>query len=134
MVLSIQMGLSDFHEIQHFKKRAFLAAFSRCGSISKAAKRAKVDRGSHYHWMETDPEYPDIFQRAREQGLDAVEDMLHEEAIEARNITAAIFLLKGGRPEKYSDRWKGELTGKDGSPLFTQQNLEAWLRGAPHSD
>ena len=36
------IGSADFPKISHIKKRAFLAAFSRCGSLSQAAKRAGV--------------------------------------------------------------------------------------------
>jgi len=35
-------------QVLHLKKRAFLAAFSGCGSICQAPKRAKVDRRTYY--------------------------------------------------------------------------------------
>jgi len=34
-----------------YEKRAFLAASSRCGSLSEASKLAKVDRRTHYNWL-----------------------------------------------------------------------------------
>jgi hypothetical protein len=89
----------DFPKISHLKKRAFLAAFSRCGSLSSAAKRARIDRRTHYNWL-ADPVYQQAFQQAIREAGDALEDKLNELA----NVTAAIFLLKGLRPEKYKDR------------------------------
>jgi len=53
--LNRMIGSADFPKISHLKKCAFLAAFSRCGSLSKAAKRAKVDRRTHYNWLKNDP-------------------------------------------------------------------------------
>ena len=44
--------------VLHPKKRAFLAAFSRCGSISQSAKRAKVDRRTPYNWLREDVKAP----------------------------------------------------------------------------
>lgn len=99
-------------KVLHINKRAFLAAFSRCGSISQAAKRAKVDRRTHYNWLRQDPGYREAFQHATIEAGDALEDKLSEMA-HAGNVTAAIFLLKGIRPEKYKDRRPIELDLKD---------------------
>jgi hypothetical protein len=46
-----------------FQFGAFLAAFSRCGSLSKAAKRAKVDRRTHYNWLKDDSWYLQAFRQ-----------------------------------------------------------------------
>jgi hypothetical protein len=96
--------VSAIGKIRHFKKRAFLSAYSRCGSIQKAAKRAKVDRQSHYNWLRDDPDYVAAVEEAKTQGFDALEDMLNDAALDDRNITAAIFLLKANRPDKYKER------------------------------
>ena len=105
---------SDFPKIPRIKKRAFLAVFSRCGSLSKAAKRAKVDRRTHYNWLRDDPWYKQAFRQAIQEAGDALEDKLNDLAHEEGNVTAAIFLLKGLWPEKYKDRtdhtfqWNGD--------------------------
>src|SRR5258708_33070223 len=105
---------SDFPKIPHIKKRAFLAVFSRCGSRSTAAKRAKVDRRTHYNRLRDDPWYKQAFRQAIQEAGDALEDKLNDLAHEEGNVTAAIFLLKGLRPEKYKDRtdhtfqWNGD--------------------------
>jgi hypothetical protein len=97
------IGTADFPKISHPKKRAFLAAFSRCGSLSQAAKRAKVDRRTHYNWLKDDPWYVRAFQQAVIEAGDAIQDKLTEIAFEG-NVTAAIFLLKGLKPETFRDR------------------------------
>jgi len=51
--------------VLHRKKRAFLAAFSRCGSISLASKRPKVDRRTHYNWLREDLAYGEALQQAK---------------------------------------------------------------------
>jgi hypothetical protein len=109
------IGTADFPKISHVKKRAFLAAFSRCGSLSMAAKRAKVDRRTHYNWLKDDPWYVEAFRQAVIEAGDSLQDKLTEMAFEG-NVTAAIFLLKGLKPEIFRDRqavefqWSGDLT------------------------
>jgi hypothetical protein len=97
------IGSTDFPKISHLKKRAFLAAFSRCGSLSKAAKRARVDRRTHYNWLKDDSWYVHAFRQAVIEAGDSLQDKLTEIAFEG-NVTAAIFLLKGLKPETFRDR------------------------------
>src|SRR5450755_1370245 len=96
-------GNTNFHNVSHPKKCAFLAAFSRCGSLSKAAKRVRVDRRTHYNWLKYDPWYVQAFHQAVIEAGDSLQDKLTEMAFEG-NVTAAIFLLKGLKPEKFRDR------------------------------
>jgi len=111
----------DFPKVSHPKKRAFLAAFSRCGSISTAAKRAKIDRRSHYHWLKGDPWYVRAYQQAVIEAGDALQDKLTEIAFEG-NVTAAIFLLKGLKPDQFRDRLEQRnLLEIDPSKLTVQQ-------------
>src|SRR5277367_3403342 len=120
------IGSVDFPKISHIKKRAFLAAFSRCGSLGQAAKRAGIDRRSHYHWLKFDPLYDEAFHQAVREAGDALEDKLNE-MVHDGNTTAAIFLLKGLRPEKYKDRqahevmWDGDPTKLTDAQLATME-------------
>jgi hypothetical protein len=131
------MASMDFPKVTHIKKRAFLAAYSRCGSLSRAAKRAGVDRRTHYNWKKADPDYRDALLQATIEAGDALEDKLMDLAHDEGNVTAAIFLLKGLRPEKYKDR--NETTFQwDGDPgKLTEPQLEKvieWLEAmAPAS-
>src|SRR5258708_33895934 len=86
---------SDFPKIPHIKKRAFLAVFSRCGSLSRAAKRAGVDRRTHYNWLRDDPWYKQAFRQAIQEAGGALEDKLNDLAHEEGNVTAAIFSSQG---------------------------------------
>ncbi len=91
----------DFPKISHVKKRAFLAAFSRCGSLSQAAKRAKVDRRTHYNWLKDDPWYVQAFKQA--VIADSIQDRLTEMAFDG-NVTAAIFFVEGAKATDVRDR------------------------------
>ena len=95
------MGESD--KIQHPKKRAFLAAFESCGSVSRACKAAEINRSTHYEWLESDPEYVQAFDEAKENCGEELEAVARERAVKGSD-TLLIFLLKGCMPEKYKDR------------------------------
>jgi hypothetical protein len=71
--------------------------------LSKAAKRARVDRRTHYNWLKDDVWYVRAFRQAVIEAGDSLQDKLTEMAFEG-NITAAIFLLKGLKPETFRDR------------------------------
>lgn len=132
------------------KKAAFLKAYGETCMITSAAEKAKIGRQSHYDWLEADPEYKAAFESAAERAVDAMEDEAKRRAMHGveRPVTVAgkkvtireysdtllIFLLKGARPDKYRDRWSGELSGKDGQPLVDAKALESWIRGAPDSE
>lgn len=113
------------------KRKAFLSAYEHTCSISRAAKAAEIDRGTHYGWLENDPEYRLAFARARERAADALEDEAVRRAREGteRAVTVAgkreivvdysdlllIFLLKGMRPEKYRERSEVRMPALEGT-------------------
>jgi hypothetical protein len=121
------IGSADFPKISHLKKRAFLAAFSRCGSLSKAAKRAKIDRRTHYNWLKDDPWYVQAFQQAVIEAGDALQDKLAEMAFEG-NVTAAIFLLKGLKPQTFKDRQAVEFQWDGNINSLTPRQLKEFER------
>jgi hypothetical protein len=71
--------------------------------LSQAAKRAKVDRRTHYNWLKDDPWYVQEFRQAVIVAGDSLQDKLTEMAFEG-NVTAAIFLLKGLKAATFRDR------------------------------
>jgi hypothetical protein len=103
------------------KKEAFLAAYAVTCSISGAAKAARINRGTHYDWLQADPEYKAKFERAQEDAVQALEDEAirrayhgiekpltvagKRELIREYSDTLLIFLLKGLRPAKYGERY-----------------------------
>ena len=115
-----------------------LAAIAGTGNISKAATVANVARAQHYAWLKQDPEYAQAVQDAMEQAADALESEARRRAeegvdepvfykgkecgvIRKYSDTLLIFLLKGGRPERYRERH--EVTGKDGAPFSVSVTL-----------
>lgn len=102
-------------------KRAFIAAYAESGNVTLAAIAAKVDRRTHYKWLEADPDYTDAFyeageaaadrleQEARRRAVDGVERPLMHKGEEVGTVREysdqlLMFLLKGVRPEKYRER------------------------------
>jgi hypothetical protein len=110
-----------FAHIRHVKKRGFLAAFSQCGNVTRAAEAAGCDRHSHALWLKKDPDYAEAFQEAKAMASDRIEQEIYRRGVEGwdepvwyegRQVgmirrysdTLLIFLAKGNMPEKYKDR------------------------------
>jgi hypothetical protein len=121
-----------------WKKRVFLAVFSRTGSLSQAAKAAGVHRRTHYNWLKSDPAYAKAFEQAKLVTGDALEDEAMRRAVKGvkREVLykgkpvmvngepyyetrysdrLLILLLKAMRPEKYRERSQA-LVDWDGDP------------------
>ena len=92
------------------KRAAFLGALREGYSIYRACTEAKISRRSAYDWKEADEEFAKDWDAAVEAGTDALEDALYGRAKET-DTTAAIFLLKGRRPEKYRERIDNRVSG-----------------------
>lgn len=123
------------------KKQAdFLAFFSECASVSKAAKKSKNARSNIYQWLKEDEKFKALYEAACEAALGALEDEAVRRAYEGTvkpvfqggkkvgaireySDTLLIVLLKARAPEKYKDRTYNELTGKDGKPIQTETKV-----------
>lgn len=93
------------------KKRAEFLAVLRDGySVHRACQAAKMSRNAAYDWRNADPVFAADWDAAYEAGTDTLEDALQERATNKDTI-AAIFLLKGRRPEKYRERVDQKLSG-----------------------
>lgn len=116
--------------IQHPKKRAFLAAYAKCGIIGTACRLAGLNRWTYYHWSEHDADFVAAAGRARADAADLLEEealqratigrpivkevyergpdgepvLVRREVGEGVSDTLLIFLLKGAKPEKFRDR------------------------------
>ena len=106
--------------IEHPKKRAFLAAFAECGTVTHAASAAEIGRSTHYEWIKTDERYAGAYEDAKEAAGDSLEAEARRRAVlgvsepvyykgevvghvQKYSDTLLIFLLKGAKPEKYRD-------------------------------
>jgi hypothetical protein len=92
-----------FDTISHPAKRAFLSAFSECGSVSEAAEIAGVSRDLHYDWKAADTQYSYWFTQARHMAADRLEERARKRAEEAdiAGVKLMMFLLRGLKPEVY---------------------------------
>lgn len=106
---------------QQGKKAAFLLAFEDEGTVFHAAKRAGIDRTTHYRWLNEDPEYRAAFADAEETVVEKLEregmrraregtdkPVFHQGEVVGHireySDTLLIFLLKARRPNVYRDR------------------------------
>lgn len=115
------------------KQAAFLTAFVITGGrVGEAAKLAKIARCRHYAWL-THETYRTLFEQAKEQAADLLEDEAVRRANEGvlepvfyqgeqcgsiRRYPDGLmqFLLRGAKPEKYN-RERVEHSGPDGGPV-----------------
>lgn len=134
----------DLAKLDSTKKVAFLAALAEAGTISAAAKAAGVSRESHRYWLRHDPDYPELFQQAREESNEALENEARRRAVEGwdepvfyegcecgtkrkYSDTMLAMLLNGNMPEKYA-RQRVEHSGRDGGPIEIEHRIQE-LRG-----
>jgi hypothetical protein len=112
----------------------FLEALASGASVNSAVKSAGYARASVYKWRAADGEFALAWHDAVEAGTDALEDEALRRAkdgideprfyeghecgyVRKYSDTLMIFLLKGRRPEKYSDRVTTTHQGPGGGPI-----------------
>lgn len=99
------------------KKAAFLAALRERGSVMHAAESAGIGRRTAYDWRDADPEFAAAWEDALEDSTERLEESMFERAMKG-DTTAAIFLLKGRRPEVYRERMQFEHQGRVGLEII----------------
>ena len=127
------------------KKAAFCAALATSGgNVSRACEAIEITRMTAYRWRQEDQDFAASWDEAKAIGLDALEDEVLRRAYEGvaepvfyqgdecgtirkYSDTLAIFLLKGGKPEKYADRSKTELSGSLALNQMTDDEIRAEL-------
>jgi hypothetical protein len=104
--------------LKNVRQKAFLAAYVRTGSITRAAQAVKMERVRHYQWLKEDAAYAKEFEAARTQAGELLEAEAIRRAMHGYEVpvfqggkqvgvvtrysdTLLIFLLKAARPEKY---------------------------------
>jgi hypothetical protein len=114
------------------KQGEFLAAFAQIGTVSGASKAVKISRQTHYDWLASEEDYPSRFADAQDQATDALESEARRRAIvgvdepvyyqgeivgytRRKSDVLLIFMLKGAKPEKYSERL--QHSGPGGGPM-----------------
>ncbi|SDH23427.1 helix-turn-helix domain-containing protein [Propionivibrio dicarboxylicus] len=111
------------------RKVAFCAALvASGGNVSRACEAVNISRQTAYDWRDEDPAFAKEWDRAKSLGLDTLEDeavrrafegvdkpIVHQgvitDTVKDYSDTLMIFLLKGGKPEKYRERVDQNITG-----------------------
>ena len=131
-------------------KLRMLDAVSRIGNVTMAAKAAKIERKTHYRWLEADEEYRKAFDVALSQGIDAVEAKHHrlavngwmEPVVSAGKVLGSVrkydmramqFILQHRRPEIYGAKVDLKHSGEvKGGVLVVPggMSIEEWEKAA----
>lgn len=80
-------------------------------NTTEACKVAGVARRTVYDWREADPEFAAAWKHAEDEAADSLEQVAWKRATEGGSDRLMEILLKGHRPERYVEKFKGELTG-----------------------
>lgn len=109
--------------------RKFLAAYSACGSLHKAAEIVGSVIGSHYVWMQN-PKYVAAFEEAHRKSIDELTQAARTRAVEGIQVPVyqqgmlvgykqvysdalLMFLLKGLDKERFGDHVTSENVNKN---------------------
>ncbi len=110
----------------------FLVAYEAIQTVSGAARATTIGRRTHYDWLAHDDEYARRFAEADVVAIDKLEEEARRRAlvgaeepvfyqgkivghVARKSDTLLIFLLKGKRPEVYTERH--EHTGAQGEAI-----------------
>ena len=102
----------------------FLDTYAKTGSITEAAKAAKISLATHYRWLEIDPAYRKAFEAAQQQAVDLLEGEAFRRAL-AGSDELLIFLLRAWRPDRYRERSTVEHSIPAPSPFPTKRRPRA---------
>lgn len=143
------MADPEVYETLQPSQRRFLAAFAACGSLTRAARWAKMTRQNHYKWIDNDPQYAAIFPEFERRAARTLEDEAVRRAHQGvtrpvrykgkivgyeteYSDQLLIALLKAWLPEKYRERIDQRLGGPNGEPLMSEDQIRKILEsGAP---
>lgn len=98
-------------------RETFLAVLAKQCNVSEAARAAGIGRRTAYTWREADPEFAAAWDEAEQEAVDKLEKVAWERASKGVSDRMLEILLKAHRGEKYVERQRTELTGRDGKPL-----------------
>lgn len=124
-----------FDHVKHPFKRAYLYAIVvAAGNSRKACERLQISRSTPWVWETTDPEFAALLKIARRMAADVLESEAVRRAYEGveepvfyqgeqcgavRKYSDSLMqtLLKANAPDRFKDRWEGEVTGPGGGPI-----------------
>lgn len=126
------------------RKERFLKELAKRANVSAAARAAKVDRSTPYHWREMDAEFAEAWDEAVEVAVDTLEAEAWRRAatgvlepvfqkgekvghIRRYSDALMITLLKAHRKEKFSEKQQLEHSGPGGEPLDLKPAVNVYL-------
>jgi Rad3-related DNA helicase len=95
--------LANISKFTPEKRDVILDALHNHPSLGRAARKARITRHTLRNWRLANPEFAAEVEAAREAGFEVLEDALIVRG-EKNDTTAAIFMLKGWKPERYQER------------------------------
>jgi hypothetical protein len=118
------------------RKKDFLLKLEETASITRACKLAKVPRRTVYDWIDNDDDFVKDLEKSKLIAVHALEDEAVRRAFEGTlkpiyqggklvgkireySDTLLVMLMKGGMPDKYKERFAGEMSGPGGGPIHT---------------
>jgi hypothetical protein len=87
----------------------FLSRYTSSGSMTRAARQAKISLDLHYEQLAADPEYRRAFEAAQRQMVDGLEAEAFAER--AGSDELLLFLVRAWRPDRYREHVIQELSG-----------------------
>lgn len=107
------------------KQKMIEALEENLGVVTTSAKKAKIDRRTHYEWMATDKEYKDAVDALNDIVLDFAEEALFER-IRAGSDASTMFLLKcRGKKRGYIEKEENHIVQNIVVSDMTPEDIEA---------
>ena len=120
--------------------KIFLDVLRETGNISLSAKACKLTRQNVQQHRDRNPEFAKVWDDAYQDAMDKLEREAWRRAAEGTEKPQMFqgrqigiireysdrmmeMLLMGGRPEKYAHKFRGEITGKGGTPLVPEVSM-----------
>lgn len=92
-------------DIRTQQKAKFLHKLGKLGTVLSAAKAAGIGRSTAYEWRDEDEQFRKDWAASVEDNTELLEQTLFQRAIDG-DTTAAIFMLKAMKPQKYRERYE----------------------------
>lgn len=115
-----QQGRGAAKRLTPEKREQFLEALRRGLSVGGAASAIGFSRETVYRHASKDREFSKAWDDAQERGTDLLEDVATSRAVNEKDTTLLIFLLKARRPDKYRDRYDVTSNGQSMVDVFSR--------------
>ena len=108
-VVGIVPNQSEIYKNTTARKRAFLVAYAKCGTVTSAARSIGINPATPYDWLKhNNDDFKANFEQAKQSFADSLESLAFER-VQTRdtNDVLLITLLNAHKPEKYRPNTQG---------------------------